>query len=336
MDTPTELSGPTGRRRFRALTGLAGALALATLAHPVAAARPVQVYEVTVADGASMLQEAMGEALVRTTGRRDAASDPVYAPLLHDAQRYVRSQRALSDGRTQVIFDGDAIERQIDAAGRSVWGNERPFTLVVLSPPLSGTAADTARRTLEQIAETRGLPVSLVPMALTDASGHDLSSDALLASAQSLGADDLLIGRGDTAAAASGGGESFNPNGTWQWTLVSGFAKESWTGNLEAGVNGAVDALARVQDGKATASDAEALVQVSGVTSLADYAALERLFSGLPGVRRSGLEEADGATVTFRLLIRGGSDALTSALAGAAHLSSSGVDSSRLLYQYHP
>lgn len=310
---------------------LAG-LAVLAAALPALAARPVQVYEVTVPNGESsvMLQEAMREALVRATGRRDAAADPVLAPLLHDPQRYVRSVRSLGDARTQVLFDGDAIEKQISAVGRSVWDSQRPFTIVVVSPALSGAAADAARGRIEQIAETRGLPVSYVPMPLTDGTGHELGNDVLLQNAQSLGADAVLIGRADALAPGTGA------DTTWQWTLLTGFSHESWSGNFELGINSTADALARVQGSAGTVAESEALVQVSGVNGLSDYATLERMFSELPGVRRSGLAEADGSTVTFRVLIRGGADAVTRALAGSPHLTGSGADSARLRYQYRP
>ncbi len=285
-------------------------------------------YEVTVAPGGAggTLEQAMREALVRATGRRDAASDPALAPLVQDAQRYVRSVRSLPDGRTQVTFDGAALESELASKGRSVWGAERPFTLVVLSPPLSGAAADAARRSLEELAETRGLPISLVPMPLTDAEGHELGNDALLANAQALGADDVLIGRGDAAA----------PNGPWQWTLLTGFSRESFNGGFETAIDGAADALARVEAGNAPLAEAEALVEVKGVTTLADYAMLERTFSELPGVRHAGLEEAEGATTVFRVRIRGGADAVSRALMSSPHLTSAGAGNGRLSYEFRP
>jgi len=293
---------------------------------PAWAARPVRVYEVSIrtSDAATALQEGMREALVRATGRRDAGTDPALAALVTNTTRYVLSSRA-ADGGIQIVFDGAAIEREIVAAGRSVWDRERPFTLVVLSPPLSGSSADGARRSLEEVAESRGLPVSLVPMALTDAGGNELTPDAVLQNAQRLGGDAVLIGRADPGASS----------GQWQWTLVTGLASESWTGALDAGVNGAADALARVQDAALPLTESDALVQVSGVATLTDYATVERLLSGLPGVRRAGLEEAQGAIATFRVLIRGGADAVQRALAGSTRLTRSGVADSRLLYQLH-
>jgi hypothetical protein len=313
--------------RKAGLVLLSVALALSG-AGPVAAARPVRVYEATVKvqDPTAAAQEALRQVLVRATGRRDAAADPLFAPLIANASRYVQSSRGLTDGSTLVVFDGGAIERDVTAGGRSVWDSERPFTIVVLNPPLTGAAADSARRSLEETAEGRGLPVTLVPMALTDPSGTELSNDAVLQNAQRLGGDAALIGRADTGASS----------GQWHWTLLTGFSSDSWTGGFDAGVNGAADALARVQGSALPMPEAEALVEVTGVGTLSDYASVERILGELPGARRSGLQEAEGTTATFRVLIRGGAEAVQRALSASSRFTRTGVANGRLMYQYHP
>ncbi len=319
----------SGSKRFvRVFAAVCGALACAAAVPLAFGARPVRVYDVTVrgTDPVAVYPDAMREVLVRATGRRDAATDPALAALVTDAARYVTSSHATGDGAVQVVFDGPSIERQIVAAGRSVWDAERPFTIVVLSPPPTGAADDAALQSLEEIAEGRGLPVTLVPMAVTDADGHPLSGDALLTNAQRLGGDAVLLGRADPAA----------PAGSWQWTLLTGFSTESWNGTLDDGINGAADALARVQGGSLPLVEEDAAVQVTGVSTLADYAAVERMLADLPGVRRSGLVQADGATATFSVLIRGGAQAIERALADSRRLQRAGTGEAPLTYQFHP
>jgi hypothetical protein len=308
------------------LSALLCLLAIAGVPTPASAGRPVRVYEASVrsVDATAAAQDAMRQVLVRATGRRDAGSDPALSGLVTNATRYVRSTRT-SEGVTQIAFDGAAIERDVAAAGRSVWDSVRPFTIVVLNPPLSGPAADAARRTLEEVGEARGLPVALLPMAVADGAGNELAGDVLLQSAQRVGGDAVLVGRTEGSA----------PNGIWQWTLVTDYARENWTGPFDAGVNGAADALARVQGATQQLTEADALVEVSGVATLADYAAVERTLAELPGVRRSGLEEAAGTTATFRVLIRGGADAVVHALANSPRLTQTGTANARLTYQLH-
>ncbi|HUI63185.1 MAG TPA: DUF2066 domain-containing protein [Steroidobacteraceae bacterium] len=290
------------------------------------AGRPVRVYEVDLKGGQSpaALQDAMREALVRATGRRESANDPAFASLIAEAPNYVKSYTSGARGQ-QVIFDSAAVERAIAAAGRSVWDRDRPFTLVMLYPPPARPAEDAARAELEQAAISRGLPVTLVPLSPLDASGNDLGRDALMQMAQRYGGDAVLVGRGDL-----GGG------GQWQWTLYTNFSGASWSGSLTAGIDGAVDSLASPQGGSLADTEALARVEVDGVNGLSDYANVQRLLESLPGARRASVASASGGTVVFDILIRGGAEAVSSSLAGAAHLSRTDASSARLAYQYRP
>ncbi len=319
---------PGSPRLARAIAATVGLLALTAAARLALGARPVLVYEVSVrgTDPVAVYGDAMREVLVRATGRRDAATDPALAGLVSNAARYVRSSHAAGDGTIEVEFDGPAIEQQIVAAARGVWDAERPFTIVVLSPPPTGAADDAALQSLEEIAEERGLPVTLVPMDLTGPDGQALTADALLTNAQRLGGDAVLLGRADPAA----------PPGSWQWTLLTGFSTQSWNGTLEDGINGAADALARVQGGSLPLMEENAAVEVTGIATLADYATVERMLADLPGVRRSGLVEADGAAATFSVLIRGGPQAVERALADSQRLQRAGTAEAPLTYQFHP
>src|SRR5215475_3465281 len=137
------------------------------------AGRPVRVYEVDLKGGQSpaSLQDAMREALVRATGRRESATDPALANVVAEAQNYVKGYTPAARGQ-QVIFDGAAVDRAIVAAGRSVWDRNRPFTLVVLYPAPPRSAEDATRTELEQTAIQRGLPVTLVPLSPVDSAGN--------------------------------------------------------------------------------------------------------------------------------------------------------------------
>jgi hypothetical protein len=301
---------------------------LSCLLLPIAAwaGRSVRVYETDIKGQPSpaALQEALKRVLVRATGRSEAATDPALSAIVADAAHFMQNSRTGPDGATHVVFDGASLASAITAAGRSVWDSSRPFTLVVLSPPLTGPAADSARHELDAAAEARGLPISLVPLALVDAAGTELNRTVLLAAAQQLGGDAVLIGRSDTN------------NGTWQWTLYTSFVSQNWSGGLTAGLNGAVDALARVQDASEPQAEMVVQVQVEGVTALADYAQVGRLLQGAPGVRSVDVAEASGSMVTFSVRVRGGGAALDKALAASGHFVSGATGGSRLQYTYRP
>ena len=288
------------------------------------AGRPVRVYEVELKGGQSSasVQDAMREALVRATGRRESATDPALASIISSAETFVKG----SPSKSQVVFDGAAVERAIVAAGRSTWDPVRPFTLVVLYPPLPRPADDAARAELDQGAIARGLPITVVPLSPVDASGNDLSREALMQMAQRYGGDAVLVGRSNAG----------NANGQLQWTLYTNFSSESWSGPLSAGINGAVDNLAPAQGGSLSQIEAAARVEISGVANLTDYANVQRLLESAPGIRRVNVSAASGNVAMFDVVARGGGDALSHSLTGTSHLAQQEASSARLAYQYRP
>jgi hypothetical protein len=310
--------------------GLAFCLVLtAMLVAPASwAARTVRVYEIDIRGEAAgpVVQEAMRRAIVRATGRREAGTDPAFGALVAEASRYVQSTRKAASSATIVVFDGTAIDQAITAAGRSLWERDRPFTFVVFYPPLSGQALEAARVELDKAAEARGLPINLAPVPVVDSTGVELPREQILQGAQRVGGDAVLVARSDNPAAA----------GIWQWTLQTQFGSESWTGPIDAGVNGAVDALTRAQEATAGVAELEAVVQVSGVSTLNDYAAVGRLLEGIPGQKRVSLAETSGTTATFNVLVRGGADTVDRALGNSSRLSRGGSANGQLLYTYRP
>ena len=323
------MSSPTSTPNT-ATAYLRGLLALACLlcsTLPCEAGRPVRVYEVDIdRQTPAALQEAMRQALVRATGRRESADDPALASLVSDAPRYVKSYATGPRGKPQVVFDGAAMEQAINAAGRSVWERERPFTLVVLDPPRARIGEDAARAELERVAAVRGLPISLIPLPLTDGAGNPLGAEALLQAAQRYGGDQILIGRGADAG----------PDSALQWTLYTRALSTSWSGPLATGIDHTVDVLVPQPATSLAEADAAAHIQVEGVNSLLGYATVERLLQSTPGVRRTNIAAADAGSVTFDVTARGGAAGLSQALAGSTRLLRSGGAGDSIVYRYQP
>jgi hypothetical protein len=325
MTRPVSKSLTANRRARKFLLSLAALVCALPLS--AWAGRPVRVYEVDVAErSGSALQEAMRQALVRATGRREAADDPALAGIVADAPKYVANYTTGPRGESQVVFDGAAVQQAISAAGRSVWDGERPFTLVVLEPPRNRAQADAARLELERTAAARGLPISLIPMPLADSAGKPLTGDQLLEGAQRYGGDQILVGRGEATA----------PDAPLQWTLYARGSSESWSGPLAAGVDHTVDHLVPQQAGTVSQAESEARVQVDGVRTLTDYATVTRLLQATPGVRRANLLGADPGSVTLAVMVRGGAAGLEQALAGQSHLVHAGTAEGRTLLHYQP
>jgi hypothetical protein len=270
------------------------------------------------------VQDAMRQALVRATGRRDAGDDPALSALIADAAHYVNAYATGPRGESQVQFDPVAVEHAINAAGRSVWDRERPFTLVVLDPPRARGAADAARSELERVAAERGLPISLIPLAINDSSGSPLGADALLQAVQRYGGDEILVGRGQESG----------PDSPLQWTLYTRFRSESWNGPLAGAIDHTVDLLVPQQGASLAQAESDTRAAIEGVSSLTDYAAVTRLLQSVPGVRRVNIAAAEGDNLVFDVTVRGGAAGLEQGLAGESRLVRSGTGSAGVVFRY--
>lgn len=339
-------------------------LALSALAVPALclAARRVPVFVVDVGgQNAPALQQAMRAALVRATGHPEAAADPVFASLVAQAAQYVLSYQHGPQGQLQVMFNGPAIDRAINGLGRSVWTAERPFTLVVLSPMPDQAGYEADHAALEQTAEIRGLPISVMPLPVTDGNGQLLGQSALLALVHRFGADQLLVGQAVAAgdrpaagigvqpspgAATAGSVQANPPSGTspeapleapqWQWTLVTPFMRRTFAGReLTAGIDDTVDLLApspALTGNRLT----EVQVRIEGISTLSDYAHVELMLAAMPGVSRSDVGLVQGDAAVFEVQARGGAPAVARMLAGSPHFSPLGSGSGALVYRYRP
>ena len=337
------------------------------------AARPVPVFQVDAAgQSGPALEQAMRAALVRATGRLESASDPAFGGLIADAGKYVQSYDRGPQGELQVLFNGTAVDKVIAALDRSVWDPNRPFTLVVLypSPGQADQAEDQA--VLEQTAEQRGLPISIVPLPVADGSGNLLPREALLEMAHRYGAEELLVGSPPAsaapappaspsppagaapgAAAPATGAQAAptaapafaqpGPTAVWQWHLYTDFTTQSWSGQLTVGIDDTVDLLAPPAGAVAANAPGDTEVEIEGVSSLADYANIELMLGAVPGVSRAAVRQVSGDAVLFDLTVRGGGAAIDRALSSSPSFSrlgsdtqGRGVSGAPLLYRYRP
>jgi hypothetical protein len=195
----------------------------------------------------------------------------------------------------------------------------------VLDPPRARAAEDAARTELERVAAERGLPISMIPVGLVDGAGNLLPPEALLETAARYGGDQILVGRGaDTAGAPL------------QWSLYTHALNSTWSGPLAAGIDHTVDLLVPQQGSSLAEADAEARVQVDGVTSLAAYAEIERTLQSVPGVRHANIVAADASSITFDVMARGGAAGVTQELTGSTRLVRIGGAGERVVYRYQP
>lgn len=326
----------TALRRIGRLLTL---LTCAALPAVCLASREVPVFTVdTAAQTPAALAQALQTVLVRATGHTAAAEDPQLAALTAHAAQYVQGYQQSPSGTLQVTFQAGPLEQAIRAAGRNLWNADRPFTLVVLSPPPAALAQAADGASVQQAAERRGLPISIVPLTVRSADGPLLPSAALLAMAHNLGAEQLLIGREVTAAAVTSSGATAAavpvPE-TWHWTLITPFATRQFTGSVTSGIDQTVEWLAPPLQAAPGGGIAKTPVRIVGLRTLADYARAETMLAAVPGVHQSTVREIDGSTVEFELWARGGAASLRQRLSLSPRLKPQASDRV-LTYQYLP
>lgn len=250
-------------------------------------------------------QAALKVVLVRVTGRRTADEDPVFAPLVNNARRYVQQYRSAPDNQLWVAFDGSAIERWLTQNGQPLWGRERPSTFVWLSVQNGSTAGavlsadDTSelKQAIDDAAAVRGIPL-VWPTAAVAASA--LSAPAEMG--HRAGAEAVLVGRANNGTATAG----------VRWTLLFQDRSSEFSGALE-GINHAADLYAGLF--AASGSLAPVEIDVSGVADLRDYANVQTYLESLTFVSHVGVQALTGDTVRFRLTTRGGIEPLQHAIA---------------------
>ncbi len=305
------------------LLRLAAVVWLAALLYgpaPCAAAARADLYQAAapLADRSEAAQTAAFQAalrvvLVRLTGNRNADQDPALAPLVGAARRFVQQYRAAPDESLWVAFDGAAIERWLAQNGQPVWGRERPSTFVWLAVMQTGTVLtrdDTSelKNALEDAAAARG--IVLVWPTLADLQNNRLDYAAVINAGPAtlatigrrLGGDGTLIGRAANATAAA----------SVRWTQIFQDRSSEFSGVLE-GVNRAADQYAEIFAASGALVPVD--IEVSGVNDVRGYASVENYLESRTFVSQLSVQAVAGETVRFRLITRGGFDALRRALA---------------------
>jgi hypothetical protein len=290
------------RRLARGLTvALATWLGAWLPASAALAADGESLYQATVplrgtgeADRAAAFGEALKIAVVRASGRADAARAPRVAAAAADPSGYVQQYSTTPDRLLKVGFDARAMDQLLQQAGLPWWPAERPpLTVYLFTPTVAGgaralTATDRVpeRIEVERLAQARGVPLAWPVGAIDPATAR-----------ARLGSD---------RAALLGIGAS----GNYEWV----FAHAGQTLRTEGGVAGAVtlaaDALAARYAPASTRSSSAVLLRVGGLADVRDYAALTRYLEQLSLVRELSVRQLQRDSIQFELQVRGDADLL--------------------------
>ncbi len=329
----------------RWLRGALWAGLLLTITLSALAGERVELYEteLTVAgqddEARNQAQRAaLAEVVVRASGRRDVVNEPAVVALIEEAPRYVQQYRYLTapaeeEGavgglRLWVRFDSEAINRQLGLAGIALWGNLRPTLLAWIAYSASdgrylvgGEQGQRLRELLEHAARRRGTPLLFPLLDLEDQARvrhTDLWAgfhQPAITHASRYAPDGVVIIRIEAL-----------PDGRWRGRLslhlespLGEWLVESAT--IDQLANELVDLLADRLAGRFALPTANAAatptieLQIDGVSTLADYARVERYLSALPVVVSLQLVESSGQQLLFQLTLRGDREAVSRAIA---------------------
>jgi hypothetical protein len=289
---------------------------------------------------------ALGEVLLRVSGTQ-LSSDPEMIELLFPSPAsYVVQFRPGEDDTLWVSFDGEAIEQVLRQSGQTVWGGERPVTLIWLAVDWgqgdreiiaagdpdqnrdSGRSIDRDRLLRQRVmdmAERRGLPV-LFPLLDTEDQQNVTFSDIwggfdeqLLVASERYDVDSVLVGRIRPDS---------NQRNRWNYYFADD--ERIWSGEPESVLGLVADKLADefAISGDATLEYVD--LNVSGIDSIETYGEIQNLLSATNVIESFAISEVVGDRIQFRIEAVGGVDRLRRALRLNGLIEQNGFDGDRI------
>ena len=327
---------------------LAGALAA-----PVSAVEVTTLYTAQVAldpeesdPRQAAYVAALAEVLLRVSGSALGADPEMIDLLFPSPAAYVVQYRPGPDDTLWVSFDGDAVEQALRAAGQSVWGADRPLTLVWLAVDWGQgereiIGADDPERGLDEarsidrnrllrqrvldVAERRGLPV-VFPLLDTDDLQNIGFSDIcggfdeqLLAASQRYDASSILAG-------------CIRPLSSQRnrWSYFLGTEEQTYNGEPELVVSLVADVLAAEFSISGNAPLETIDLRIAGIESVAAYGAVQKLLANLAVIESIAIAEVSGDQVSYRVEAHGGAERLRRALRFSGLIEQNGFNSDPL------
>lgn len=290
-------------------------------------------------------EEALIEVLQRVSGSELSADPEMIELLFPDPAAYVVQYRTGADDTLWVSFDGKAIENNLRQAGQTVWGMDRPLTIVwlavdwgqgnreIIAADDHGVNRDTARsidrnRLLQQrvldIAQRLGLPIVFPLLDAEDLQNVSFSDiwggfdDQLLLASQRYQADSILVGRIRPTSSQSN-----------RWSYYFGGQQRDWTGEPELVVSLVGDLLAAefAIGGNAPLETIE--LNIAGINSVHAYGAVQKLLASLDVIETFSITSVEGDRIHYSVALRGGAGRLSRALRLNGLIEQIGIDSTR-------
>jgi hypothetical protein len=275
-------------------------------------------------------QAALTEVLVRVTGTTAVVDSEEIAALFPNPARYVLQYRPGPDNTLMVSLDGPAIEKVLRQTGATIWGTERPLTLIWLAVDwgqgereivaaddpqrVSGDARSIDRNRLLrervlQIAEHRGIPVLFPLLDTEDLESISFSDiwggfdDLLLQASLRYDASSVLLGRIRP--------DSMQPH---RWTWHHRGERAGWDGEPEDMINQLADSLASLYAVSGQAPIDTIRLIISGIDSVNAFGRMQRFMENLRGIDAFAIKIVAGDRIVYEVEIQGGTERLQRSL----------------------
>jgi hypothetical protein len=274
--------------------------------------------------------DALQRVLVRVTGSDNEEHLAELAEIFPNPSRYVLRYQSGHDGTLGISFDGNAIEKLLRQTRHTIWGDDRPLTLVWLAVDWgdgnreiigseSGQQSPDATRSIDrhrllrervqETAERRGIPVVFPLLDIEDRQNISFSDiwggfeEPLIDASRRYGASSILVGRVRPGSAQEN-----------RWTYYFGEEQLQMTGEPEAVTGQVADELAAHFAIQGDAVLQRFALTVDGIDSLVAYGQVQQLMDNLGVAESYSLTLVAGQKAEYQVNIYGGIDRLNKAL----------------------
>jgi len=274
--------------------------------------------------------EALQLVLIRVTGSDDEEHLAELVGIFPNPTRYVLRYRSGQDDTLEISFDGNAIEKLLRQTRHTIWGDDRPLTLVWLAvdwgdgnreiigsesgqqSPDATRSIDRHRLLRERVQETaarRGIPVVFPLLDIEDQRNIGFSDiwggfeEQLINASRRYGASSILVGRVRPG--------SIQEN---RWTYFFGEDQLQWSGEPEEAISQVANELAAHFAIQGDAVLQSYSLTIDGVDSLVAYGQVQQLMDNLGVAEAYSVTIVTGQKMEYQVSIYGGIDRLNKAL----------------------
>lgn len=286
----------------------------------------VLVAEQSVTVEPHVARKALEQVLVKITGRRDVLNFPRLKPLLNDPLPLIlkysyeatntpikeEQGHQLLAQRLVVVFSQGLLDQRLRELNVRPLGNNRPGVLVWLAEEKGGAREylgleddPVVLKTFRATASSRGLPVFRPLLDIEDETALPVSdswgffTDSIRKASARYQPDSILVGR------------IYSQSGQWktQWLLLWGGEATQFTGEgktlrqqMKSTVNHVADKLfADFVKPAVAAGEDGTVIEIAGVSDLADYFQIIRFMEDLPAIDGVLLESLESDQLVLRI-----------------------------------